>query len=88
MLFRSQAGGLDPSKTVWLKISKGKAPEETVSRIRQLLRFYPGKTPVKIYLEESGKVLALTEGFFVNPDRGFVQELEALLGKGSVRSGK
>jgi len=83
-----QPGGLDPSKTVWLKVAKEKPQEETLARIRELLKFYPGRTPVKVYLEESGKVLKMPPDCGISPDRSFVQEAEALLGKDTVRSGK
>ena len=79
------ASGAAP-KAVWLKIPPGRPVPETLAKIGELVSFYPGDRPVKVYVEETkeGKKLGRT----VSYEHGFILEAEALLGPGTVKEGK
>jgi len=73
-------------KAVWLKIPAGLPVPETLRKIDELVSFYPGDRPVRVYIEETKEPKGMKR--LVSYEHAFILEAEALLGPETVREGK
>ena len=55
---------------------------ETLERIRKIIKKYPGKRPLYLYLDEQ-KILA-HQKYWVTEDTPFINEMINVLGKGNI----
>ena len=74
---------LPASKTVWIKIAKD--VQVQLPSITDILRAYRGETRVMIYNERLNQRFQANESYWVRPCPTLFQDLEALLGNGTVK---
>jgi len=69
---------------IYLKISK-KSDNNTLNEITDILKKYPGNTPVYLYLEKSRKTIVADKTLWIKIDEyNAIKELEDLLGKDCI----
>lgn len=70
---------------VYLKISSQDVTKD-FKKTKEILRKYPGDTPVYIYLEKDKKSFATDKSLWIQGDNNdIIRELEALLGKDAIK---
>ncbi|MFD2116534.1 DNA polymerase III subunit alpha [Paenibacillus yanchengensis] len=75
---------LKSNQRVFIKISAQAEQEERLHRLKQLLQQHKGNYPTILYYERKKQTVALSEQYQVSPTKKMLQEIETLLGKGSV----
>lgn len=56
-----------------------------LKEVNNMLRLYPGSSPVSVLLPSGNKFRKMNLSFGVSPEEGLVKELETILGEGSIR---
>lgn len=70
---------------LYVKLSKNSRPD-LFNDIKDILRKYPGDTPVYVFLEESKKTVVADKALWIQPENNSaLVELESLLGRDNVR---
>jgi DNA polymerase-3 subunit alpha len=74
-------------RAIRIRIPLDEATETTVDQLHELFRAHPGSAPVMFDVERRGEFMVIMEagGYNVQPDRSFVNRVEDLCGRGSVR---
>ncbi|MFC4075780.1 DNA polymerase III subunit alpha [Salinithrix halophila] len=79
---KPQRGGVE----AYIRISREREGAETLEALKRLLLSHKGKTPVRLYYESSGKVLALpATKYGIHPSEECKSRVEDILGKHSFR---
>ncbi len=76
--------GLINQPMVEVEIPRG-ANSDVLKQINLTLRRFPGDTPISLLIPSNGSVKRLNLNFTVNPGMDLMQEIEEILGNGSVR---
>ncbi|MCL2707911.1 MAG: DNA polymerase III subunit alpha [Defluviitaleaceae bacterium] len=71
------------AKTLWIKIPVAQPVE--LQSVTDILRSYRGETRVMVYNEKMNQRFLANEAFWVHPCKSLMDELESLLGDGSVK---
>ncbi|GIP56983.1 DNA polymerase III subunit alpha [Paenibacillus sp. FSL W8-0186] len=83
------AGGARDAKTpgqrVFIKISAAAENARLLEKLKALLQLHSGPVATVLYYESTGKLLALSERYSIKPSPELFQEMEHMLGPGTVR---
>lgn len=83
------AGGARDAKTpgqrVFIKISAAAENARLLEKLKALLQLHSGPVATVLYYESTGKLLALSERYSIKPSPELFQEMEHMLGAGTVR---
>lgn len=71
---------------LYLKISGEKEQSSIMERVHTLIHKHSGEIPVILYYESTGKIVALSEKYKVDPTPVLIEQLQFILGAGSVRA--
>lgn len=74
-----------PEQRVFIKISAAAENARLLEKLKALLQLHPGPVATVLYYESSGKLLALSERYSIKPSPELFQELEDMLGAGTVK---
>ncbi|MHA0857773.1 DNA polymerase III subunit alpha [Paenibacillus sp. CMAA1364] len=70
---------------VFIKISPHAEKEELLNGLKKLLQLHPGSTATVLFYEQSQKILALSDRYRIHPSKELLEEIEQMLGAGTVR---
>jgi DNA polymerase-3 subunit alpha len=59
--------------------------EDTLTLMKEILRRFPGDTPIRIYPGSGGKSLRADTSLWVNPTDGFYEAMEELIGSENIK---
>jgi len=71
---------------LYIKLAADKETPATMSSVHTLIHKHPGQMPVILYYESTGKVVALSEKYNVQPSSSLLEQLQFILGTGTVRT--
>jgi len=74
------------ARKITVKISLETVSEDTLERLKQILSVFPGECPLYLELENSSSTYLVQSAQFqtVFPSQLLIDQLEGLLGKGTV----
>ncbi|MFD3257889.1 DNA polymerase III subunit alpha [Paenibacillus lentus] len=70
---------------VFIKISAAAENARLLEKLKALLQLHPGPVATVLYYESTGKLLALSERYSIKPSPELFQEMEDMLGAGTVK---
>ncbi|OAB43869.1 DNA polymerase III subunit alpha [Paenibacillus antarcticus] len=70
---------------VFVKISTHAENAQLLIRLKELLQKHPGSVATVLFYEQSQKLLALSDHYRIKPSPGLFEEMEQMLGSGTVR---
>lgn len=73
------------SQRVYILIDAGHEKPATLIRLKLLLKAHPGALPTILRYEQSRRTVALSDEYSVDPSTELVEQVEKLLGAGTVR---
>ncbi|MEH7379677.1 DNA polymerase III subunit alpha [Bacillus sp. JJ1533] len=74
----------DEEKKLFIRMDKSHQAEQVFIDLKELLKEYPGETPVVVYYQESQKTIQLQQELWVSPNPQFLTEIEKLMGPQNV----
>ncbi|MNJ43163.1 DNA polymerase III subunit alpha [compost metagenome] len=74
-----------PAQRVFIKITAAAENARLLEKLKQLLQLHPGPMSTVLYYESTGKLLALNERYSIKPSPELFQQMEDMLGSGTVK---
>ena len=71
---------------LFIKITAEKEASDAISRVHKLIHHHPGQMPVILYYESTKELVALSEKYRVQPSSSLIEQLQFILGTGTVRT--
>ncbi|AZK48105.1 DNA polymerase III subunit alpha [Paenibacillus lentus] len=74
-----------PAQRVFIKIPAAAENARLLEQLKSLLQLHPGSVATLLYYESTGKLLALSERYNIKPSPELFQQMEDMLGRGTVK---
>lgn len=74
----------EDAKKLFVRMEKKDQAAQVLVNLKELLKQYPGDTPVVLYYEETQKTMQLQQELWVSPDEEFLSEIRELMGPQNV----
>ncbi|MNJ62953.1 DNA polymerase III DnaE [compost metagenome] len=74
-----------PAQRVFIKISAAAENARLLEKLKELLQLHPGPVATVLYYESTGKLFALSERYNIKPSPELFQQMEEMLGAGTVK---
>ncbi|MEK5029725.1 DNA polymerase III subunit alpha [Paenibacillus sp. FSL M7-1046] len=79
------SGAAGSSQRVFIKITPDSENPALLSRLQALLQTHPGPAATLLFYERDQKLLALSDGYRIEPSQELFAAIEGMLGAGTVR---
>ncbi|MFD0695214.1 hypothetical protein ACFQZT_13980, partial [Paenibacillus sp. GCM10027628] len=73
------------AQRVFVKITADCEQPDKLLQLKALLKLHKGPLAVALFYESSGKLLALSDQYLVDPSKELLRMIETIMGKDSVR---
>ncbi len=74
-----------PQQRVFVKIAADRRNPELLETLKTMLQSHPGPMPTLLFYEDTQKLIALSDAYRIQPSPELFEQMEALLGGGTVR---
>lgn len=82
----SESITIKEGQRLYIKLTTEKESSGAIDQVHNVLHHHPGPMPVILYYESTGKAVALSEKYSIEPSVHVIEQLQFILGPGTVRT--